>query len=219
MEPEKDIFEQWKEERENRSWIKKRYDNISLWWRNDGKYIHREFIRGVKKLWYWLPIIWKDRDWDSHYIFEVLKHKLKAQAKYIGERDIHTRAQQDARRMRLCVSLMEKVQGETYAMEYMEYFDDINWFEPIEDSPKHSSWESKIIVDNSETYFEKYPLIYRRVLKGEGYFKIDYDFRKPGGVPPEINQKIAMNIAHINQDRAHKLLFKIMEENILGWWD
>jgi hypothetical protein len=30
---------------------------------------------------------------------------------------------------------------------------------------------------------------------------------------------IAMNIAHINQDRAHKLLFKIMEENIQKWWD
>jgi hypothetical protein len=30
---------------------------------------------------------------------------------------------------------------------------------------------------------------------------------------------IAMNIAHLNHDRARKLLFKIMEENIEGWWD
>jgi hypothetical protein len=28
-----------------------------------------------------------------------------------------------------------------------------------------------------------------------------------------------MNIGHINHSRARKLLFKIMEENIEGWWD
>jgi len=28
-----------------------------------------------------------------------------------------------------------------------------------------------------------------------------------------------MNICHINQQRAHKLLFKIMEQNINYWWD
>jgi hypothetical protein len=28
-----------------------------------------------------------------------------------------------------------------------------------------------------------------------------------------------MSIAHMNQDRAHKLLFKILEKDIQGWWD
>ena len=210
MEPEKDIFEQWKEERENRSWIKQKYDSISLWWNHDGKYIHREFIRGVEKLWYWFPIIWKDRDWDEHYIFEVLKHKLKAQAKYIGERDIHTRAQQDTRRMRLCISLIENIQDETYAMEYIDYHKTKHWFEPSKDNEGYSTWNSKELSENFDDYFKKYPLIYKRVINGEGVFK-------PEG--PEDKQRIAMSIAHINQDRAHKLLFKIMEENILGWWD
>jgi hypothetical protein len=51
------------------------------------------------------------------------------------------------------------------------------------------------------------------VLKGEGPFTLgDRD-------ESEIKRIIAMNIAHINQDRARKLLFKIMEENIEGWWD
>jgi chromatin remodeling complex protein RSC6 len=33
------------------------------------------------------------------------------------------------------------------------------------------------------------------------------------------NQSIAMEIAHNNQERSRKLLFKIMEENIGRWWD
>ena len=35
----------------------------------------------------------------------------------------------------------------------------------------------------------------------------------------EDKQLIAMNIGYINHDRARKMLFKIMEENIEGWWD
>jgi hypothetical protein len=33
------------------------------------------------------------------------------------------------------------------------------------------------------------------------------------------NHRIAMEIAVNNQERSRKLLFKIMEENIEGWWD
>ena len=44
---------------------------------------------------------------------------------------------------------------------------------------------------------------------GEGYFKTS-------GI--EDKQMIAMNIAHLNQDRSHRLLFKIIEENIERWW-
>jgi hypothetical protein len=94
------------------------FRRIYLWWVHDGKYYHKYFKEGVKNLWYWFPVIWKDRHWDDHYIFEVLKHKLKAQAKYISNNDHHTRAQLDAKRMRLCVKLIQLVQDETYAMEY-----------------------------------------------------------------------------------------------------
>jgi hypothetical protein len=33
------------------------------------------------------------------------------------------------------------------------------------------------------------------------------------------NHRIAIEIARNNQERSRKLLFKIMEENINGWWD
>lgn len=189
------------------------FRKISLWWRFEGKYSHRDFIRGIKKLWYWFPVIWKDRDWDDHFIFEVLKHKLKAQAKYIGDKDRHTRAQQDASRMRLCVSLIEKIQEETYEIEYMDYSKDRHWFTPVEDKPGLSQWNSEIVEENFDDYFKKYPLIYKRVLNGEGPFTLN------GRDQSEIKKIIAMNIAHVNQERAHKLLFKILEQNIRGWWE
>jgi hypothetical protein len=189
------------------------FRRIWLWWHHDGKYYHKYFKQGVKNIIYWFPIIWKDRNWDDGYIFNILKHKLKAQAKYIGDRDFHTRAQQDARRMRLCVKLIEKVQEEDYAMEYMDYHKDRVWFTPCEDREGSSLYNSEVVNENFNDYFKKYPLVYKRVINGEGIFKFD------NVVDVENKKRIAMNIAHVNHDRARKLLFKIMEENIEGWWD
>ncbi len=189
------------------------FRRIWLWWEHDGKYYHKYFKQGIKNIWYWFPVIWKDRDWDGHYIFEILQHKLTAQANYIGRRDFHTRAQQDARRMRLCVKLIKKVQEEDYTMEYMDYHKDRIWFTPVEDNSGNSLWNSEEVWEKYDDYFAKYPLVYKKILKGEGVFTLD------GRNEADMKRVIAMNIAHLNHDRARKLLFKIMEENIEGWWD
>lgn len=211
MEPEKDIFEQWSEERSKKSWIVRKLEWISLWWYHEGKYLHKTFITGVKNLIYWFPIIWKDRNWDFHYTFEIMMHKIKAQSKYIGERDIHKSAKRDAEVMMTCVRLMKLVRDGFYSSEYSDYHKTKHWFEPCEDTEGYSTWESKELNENFDDYFKKYPLIYKRVLAGEGPFQ-----------PLESGDskvRVAMNVAHINHDRARKLLFKIMEQDIEKWWD
>jgi len=217
MEPEKDIkeikdiFEQMEEERKSRPLIIRKLSNLRFWWMHDGRYIHHTFVHGVKNLIYWFPVIWKDRNWDSSFIFEILSHKLKAQSKYIGKRDFHVTAKRDAEVMMTCVRLIKLVRDEHYQMEYMDYRKAKYWFQPVEDQPGYTTWESKELEENYDDYFKKYPLIYKRVLNGEGVF---------GRVEREDDKHIiAMNIAHINHDRARKLLFKIMESEIEKWWD
>lgn len=193
--------------------MKMLFKNPYLWWKFEGKFYHKDLYRGIKNLIQWFPVIWKDRDWDSYYIFQILEHKLKLQAKGIAKRDIHVNAQRDAEIMMTCVRLMEKVREEYYESEWMVYYESKMWFESIKEQPGYSRLESEIISENFDEYFKKYPLIYKRVLKGEGIFSIENESEN------ENKQRIAMNIAHINQERAHKLLFKILEKNIRGWWD
>ena len=211
MEPEKDMFEQWAEERAKRSWPIRQWNKVANWWHFDGQYMHREFVRGLKSIKYWLPIIWKDRHWDSHFIFEIMMHKLKAQSKYIGSRDIHTRSKRDAEVMMTCVRLMQRVNEDFYSSEYTDYHKTKHWFEPCEDKEGYSTWESRLIEENFDEYFLKYPRIYDRVMNGEGVF--GREGRE------DDKQIIAMNIGHINHERARKLLFKLMEQNIERWWD
>jgi len=211
MEPEKDIFDQWADERAKKSWIVRKIQWIPLWWNQEGRYTLRNIKIGFKNIVYWLPIVWKDRNWDSHYILEIMMHKIKAQSKYIGSRDIHTRAKRDAEVMMTCVRLMKLIQDETYSSEYSDYHKTKHWFEDVPGKEGYSSWESKLITEDFDGYIKKYPLIEKRVMKGEGVFG------REGG--EDDKQIISMNIGHINHDRARKLLFKLMEENIEKWWD
>ena len=81
-------------------------------------YQHKYIKYGVKNLYKWFWIIWKDRDWDQHYIFQVLKFKLEKQAKHLAEVGYHESAQREAERMMTCVRLIEKIQEESYYDEF-----------------------------------------------------------------------------------------------------
>ncbi len=191
------------------------YDKV--YWKTIGWRI-KEFKSSVNKLIRWFPIIWKDRDWDDHYIWEIMKNKLRWQAKYIGDRDFHTRADMDARRMRLCANLMDKVQDEFYSSEYMDYHESKWDFLDIPDKPGYKELDMQTTSEHFDDYFKKYPLAYKKVLvdKKLQIFGIE---ARDGETEVDAKQRIAMNIGYYNHNRARKLLFKIMEENIEGWWD
>jgi hypothetical protein len=186
---------------------------IYLWWRFKARYFHKDFIKGVKNLWRWFPTIWKDRDWDQHYIYEILAKKIEFQAKYIGDRDFHTEAKRDAERMRLAAKLIRLEQDEFYHMEYMDYEESKNWFEPIEDKPGFSEWKSETVSERYDEYFAKYPRQYKKAMSGE------LNMFKRKEIDTENKHIIAMEIAHHNQARCHSLLFKLIERNIDRWWD
>ena len=177
-------------------------EKIKLWWEYEGRYYHRDFIKGVKNLWNWFPTIWKDRDHDQHFIYEVLIHKLEKQAKYIGERDRHTGSKRDAEKMLLCARLARIQQEDLYQFEFMEYLDQDFEFVPTDETEKWFTMESTITRDNLIDYFYKY----RRQHK-----LLDKTYKD--------TKRIAIEISRNNQERSRKLLFKIMEENIEGWWN
>lgn len=200
-------------EDENTTRTIKRFDKLMLWYRMEGKYLFSDFKNGINNLCKWFSVIWKDRNYDHSYIYTILAHKLKLQSDYIGSREIHTRAKRDSEIMMTCVRLIDKCREEYYRGEYSDFYASKNWFEEDKDNPKYSTWESKILREDFQDYYDMYPLIYKRVMKGEGPFDFD------GEDELEIRHRVAMNIGQINQERAHKLLFKLVEKNIEKWWD
>ena len=97
-------------EKEYNEWYWKLY----RWVRWELPYQHKYIKHGVKNLYKWFWVIWKDRDWDHHYIFQVLKFKLEKQAKHLSERNWHESSKRDAELMMTCVRLINKLQNEEY---------------------------------------------------------------------------------------------------------
>lgn len=188
-------------------------EKIRLWWKFDGQYMHKNFICGVKNLIRWFPTIWKDRDWDQDFIYNLLAKKLKFQANYIEKRDWHVDAKRDAERIRLVAKLIAKHQADDYAMEYMDYATTNFWFEDFIDNPEYKEMKSKITEERYDEFFAKYPRQYKRALSGElnRYRRSETD--------TENKQTLAMEIAHENQKRCKRLLFTIMHDQIDCWWD
>jgi hypothetical protein len=182
------------------------FKKITLWWKFNGRYLHTDFIKGVKNLWKWFPVIWKDRDWDDHFIWQILIFKIKNQAKYIGDRDFHTRAKRDTQIMMTCVRLMEKVKEEYYQMEYMDYCEDDFDFVPT-DNPEYSKLKITRISEKFDEYFVKRKSAYRHVVKNGGVFGNDD------------KKRIAMSMGRLQHDRANRILFTLLERNIARWWD
>lgn len=185
---------------------------IQRWWEFEGKYLHKDIYKGIKNIFYWLPTIWKDRDYDHHYIYEVLRVKLEKQAKYILEKDRHVDSVRQTEIMLLCARLCRIQQEDLYGLEYADYHDIDYTFVPTDETKKWYTMDDTVVWENYDEYFEKYPRQYKRVLSGE----IN---RFQSSIKPEDKKRIAMEIAHENQERSRKLLFKIMEQNIEYWWD
>ena len=185
-------------------------DRIRLWWTFDRPYIFINIYEGICNIFYWFPIIWKDRNYDQFYIYQILKHKLKTQSKYIKGRDWHIKAQSDARNMMVCVKLIDKLQEGYYSGEYFDYHKSNFFSIPIENST-NSELKIEEVWEKYDDYFKKYPLVYKKVMNGAGPFSTEGR--------EDDKHIIAMNIGHYNENRARKLLFSIMENNIESWWD
>jgi hypothetical protein len=102
----------------------------------------------------------------------------------------------------LCARLARIQQEDLYVYEYLDYLDQDFEFIPTDETKKWFTIESTTTRDDLTDYVYKYRRQYKLIDK------TDKD-----------NRRVALEIAHNNQERSRKLLFNIMEENISRWWD
>jgi len=193
------LFNAWLYNKFPHTWFYKNYD----------KFIQTpisSFIGGVKSLIRWLPIIWKDRNWDSHYTLEILKHKLILQREYLVTNNRFTTVDVVNRDITLCLNLIERLQDDFYEVEYQDYYEEDMWFEPIEGGMY--SVKSKVIRENLQDYFDKYPLVVSKIYRKHP---------QPYSTPPNIS--IALQVGTENHERCKRLLFKVLQDKIEHWWD
>lgn len=73
-----------------------------------------------------MPVIYKDRNWDHWFIFEILKTKLQHQADYFLEHGHLENSLKHAEEMLKCIEMIDVVQNEKIIDEYLLSIDIYN---------------------------------------------------------------------------------------------
>lgn len=154
----------------------------------------KDFPRNVKygivNLVKWVPIIWGDRQWDNHYIYKVLRHKLHLTEQMIRHNGHHVRNIQDADKIKTCVVLLDRLMEDDYHEIVSKKFYE-KWGRP----DFNISEGGLLNID--------YPNV-----------KNDEDEKKQ---VKEFRRLIVVEEEMVKQDLA--LLFKMMQKHIRTWWD
>lgn len=152
-------------------------------------------IEGIKNIIRWVPIIYKDKDWDDYYITKLLQTKIEHQRKYLVEANRHTRIDIDNYWMTVLLNLLEREHEDYYSLEKYDY---IVFGKSIMSPP---------ISETLDKYLNKYPGIIRRVMKKYP----DRDFSD--------KDTLSLYVGMMRQEKCRNLIFDIMKRYSKCWWD
>ena len=170
------------------------------------KYYYKEYLRlpirnftiGISNVIRWMPLIWKDRDWDHHFIMEPLIFKLKKHIEYLEKYSHVECAPKQIQTMSECLELLIKVHDEwTYYEADSHDKHELKWgksdFYTVECEDRPGSW--RLMDRNEERYTEE-----------------------------EVKQKnkefiISTKIAQQKRQRDFEEAMEIFVKNFDSWWD
>lgn len=160
------------------------------------KDLPRNIRQGIKSLWIWFPIIWKDRQWDHQFIYAVLRHKLHLTEQLIRHHGHHLYHVKDADKIKVCVDLLDRLMKDEYhEMAFKDH--EKKWGEMelnFKDAADHPGMHEAVITHpNVKTDEDK---------KAERK-----DF------------KIASEHEAALRENDLDFLFKMMRKHIQSWWD
>ena len=183
------------------------YWKLYRWFKWEAKHLHRVIWQGIVNLWTWFPIIWKDRDWDQSYFFKIMKKKVDRMHDYHAKRLTFVDSERSVEKMKLVSALIDKVESDYYESEYF----DEKYYQCEMIINDDRSLDFPTTYDNLKEYIDKYPSTKRKVLNSKRYSEM------MGDDPTDF--KIGMFMAMERHNKAKRILFRLLNDNIERWWD
>lgn len=160
----------------------------------------RRFIGKIRRVIDYIPVVWKLEDFDYRYSIDIFKKQLERQVKFLeSDKAMTLEAPVNAQKIKTVIRLMDKVYDGDYGVEYINDLEheygkgvlEMRFFD-IPDKPGYSRMKWAYEVDD---IYEPYRDEIRE--NHDKWFK-------------ESQEK---------QERAHKLLWEMVEFYIRRWWD
>lgn len=85
----------------------------------------RKLYWNIRNIIYWLSIIWRNEQFDSGYLYEMLYHKFKLMEEFFDSKYAWTMdAPRHAHQLRICKNLCKRIMDDDYTSPYDKYIED-----------------------------------------------------------------------------------------------
>jgi hypothetical protein len=166
---------------------------------NNVTYPFRRFFRKVKNVFRWLPTIWKDEDYDDHFIVEILIKKLEHTRDFFLSDRTHI-----AKAEEVAAEIQEAIDRLHMTRDSWEFYE-----QPAHDiiEEKWGKSEFKWIPTDDGT--------------GPMYMEIEHDNVKTPEDKEQYSEDLraAMKTARKEYEKDKKQAYKFIAKHIDGWWD
>lgn len=153
----------------------------------------RRFFIKLKRFIDFIPIVWKGADYDYHYAVELFQFQLERLADYIEKSNRYVGSENDVERIRMVSRLMTKVYDEEYTTEYQDILEKMY---------------GKNVLDFS---FEE---------NERSTYSMKYEYEKWDNAKEIDRIKDELFIkSKEKQEKAHRILWQLIEKDIRKWWD
>ena len=151
----------------------------------------RQIWRSIKNIIAWFPIIWRDRDWDSWYIYEILGFKLRRMEKNIREYGHAMESENIADQIKEVVVGLDRLIEDDYCADLH--------------SAIREKWGELEFVDIGEKGYTTLKATKVKTKEDEESYSV------------AIRECMKAEEKTIQDDL--ELVFDTMRDNIRGWWD
>ncbi len=146
-------------------------------------------IKGIKNIVSWVPVIWKDRDWDQSFFYKILRFKLYKMKKYFETDSLAADSENIKNNIGKCIDILDRLIEDDYASESYKKHDE-KWGEirlNLDDG--NLEIDRKNVLTEKDREEERYEFF--NILKEEHKLRND-----------DINS-----------------LFDLLKKNVEEWWD
>ena len=156
----------------------------------------RSFISSISVILHWIPILYKDRDWDWYFLLKIERTKIRQMEKYFRESGIAEQDKNNARWLYVCDKLLSIMMDEDTALKYE---DTPRETKNILDFPHRNYLDRYINTKNANRFFDEVEIGWLNAFK-EGNSHNTY-------------------LNNLRISKAKHLYYKIRENFTFNWWN
>lgn len=147
-------------------WEDKKYSIINFF--KSIQYFFHDLINGIKNIFIYLPIIWKDRDWDYLFLLDLISFKLKRMQKCFKKYSCSVDSKEDIENMQKVIDLIKTYND---LDNFSFYGDEVEKIEKsnIEDKEYYIHRYYRAIYDLENATFEGIFYFLSKYLRGWWY--------------------------------------------------